>query len=196
LLMKYDPSYPLVKEVEEEIAQTKASIATAEEARYVNKTTDRDPTFEYLRQDRARTEADLASEVATASALANTIRGMQSEMVSLDLKAVQQAALLRETKANESNYLLYLNKREQERTSDALDQKRFANVAIAVPAYVPVLPAHSPFKIAFLGLFFAVLGGIGTGYLAELMDSSFRTPDEVAEFLNISVVTSVPRQAA
>ncbi len=121
---------------------------------------------------------------------------MQLEMVSLDRKAVKQAELLREAKANESNYLLYLNKREQERTSDALDQKRIANVAIAVPAYVPVLPAHSPLRVMLLGFLCAVLGGIGAGYLAELMDSSFRTPAEVADVLNISVVTSVPRQAA
>jgi uncharacterized protein involved in exopolysaccharide biosynthesis len=196
LLMKYDPSYPLVKEVEEEIAQTKEAIASAEEARYVNKTTDRDPTFEYLRQDQAKTEADLASEEATAIALVSTIHSMQRELVSLDVKAVQQAELLREVKANESNYLLYLNKREQERTSDALDEKRIANVAIAVPALVPALPARNPFKIAVLGFFIAVMGGIAAGYLAELMDPSFRTPDEVAEFLNISVVTSIPRQAA
>jgi uncharacterized protein involved in exopolysaccharide biosynthesis len=195
-LMKYEPSYPLVKEVEEEIAQTKEAIASAEEAKYVNKTTDRDPTFEYLRQDQAKTETDLASEEATAAALAKTIRGMQSELVSLDVKAVQQAELLRDAKANESNYLLYLNKREQERTSDALDQNRIANVAIAVPAYVPALPARSPLKVALLGLFIAVMGGIVAGYLAEFADPSFRTADEVAEVLNISVVTSVPRQAA
>jgi uncharacterized protein involved in exopolysaccharide biosynthesis len=196
LVMKYDPSYPLVKEMEEEIAQTKEAIASAEEAKYVNKTTDRDPTFEYLRQDQAKTEADLASEEASAAALASTIRSMRSEMVSLDVKAVQQAELLREAKANEGNYLLYLNKREQERTSDALDQKRIANVAIAVPAYVSVVPARSPLQVTFLGFFVAVLGGIGAGYLAELVDPSFRTPDEVAQVLNISVVTSVPRQAA
>jgi uncharacterized protein involved in exopolysaccharide biosynthesis len=194
--MKYDPSYPLVKEIEEEIAQTKTAIASAEEAKYVNKTTDRDPTFEYLRQDQAKTEADLASEEATASALVNTIHSMQLEMVSLDLKAVKQSELLRDVKANESNYLLYLNKREQERTSDALDNKRIANVAIAVPAEVPVLPAHSPLSIMFAGFWVALLAAIGAGYFAELMDPSFRTPDEVAEFLNISVVTSVPRQAA
>jgi uncharacterized protein involved in exopolysaccharide biosynthesis len=196
LVMKYDPSYPLVKEIEEEIAQTKTAIASAEEAKYVNKTTDRDPTFEYLRQDQAKTEADLASEEAAASALVNTIHSMQLEMVSLDLKAVKQSKLLRDVKANESNYLLYLNKREQERTSDALDSKRIANVAIAVPAEVPVLPAHSPLSIMFAGFWVALLAGIGAGYLAELMDPSFRTPAEVAEFLNISVVTSVPRQAA
>ena len=196
LLMKYDASFPLVKEAEEEIAQTKEAIANAEEARYVNKTTDRDPTFEYLRQDQAKTEADQASQEATAAALENTISSMQSQMVSLDVQAVKQAELLREAKANEGNYLLYLEKREQERTSDALDQKRIANVAIAVPAFVPVLPAHNPYSVMVAGFWFAVLGGIAVGYLAELLDPSFRTPDEVAEVLNIAMVASVPRQVA
>jgi uncharacterized protein involved in exopolysaccharide biosynthesis len=196
LLMKYDLSYPLVKEADEEIAQTKEAITHAEEAKYINTTTDRDPTFEYLRQDLAKTEADLASEQATAAALLNTIQGMRSEMVSLDVKAVKQGGLLRETKANEENYLLYLTKREQERTSDALDEKRIANVAIAVPAYVPVLTAYNPFSIMFLGFFCALLAGVGVGYLAELMDPSFRTPAEVEDMLKIRVLAAVPRQAA
>lgn len=196
LLMKYDPSFPLVKEIEEEISQTKEAIANAEEARYVNKTTDRDSTFEYLRQDQAKTEADLASEEATAAALKNSIRSMQSQMVNLDVKAVKQAELLREAKANEGSYLLYLEKREQERTSDALDQKRIADVAIAVPAFVPVLPAHNASSVMMAGFWFALLAGVAAGYLAELLDPSFRTPDEVAQVLNIAIVASVPRQVA
>lgn len=196
LLMKYEPSYPLVKEADAEIAQTKEAIDEAEKANYVNTTTDRDPTFDYLRQDQAKTEADLASEQATAAELLNTIHGMQSEMVNLDAKAVKQGALLREAKANEGNYLLYLTKREEERTSDALDEKRIANVAIAVPAYVPALPARSTSSIMFAGFFLALLGGIGAGYLAELVDSSFRTPAEVEEMLNITVLAAMPKQVA
>jgi len=193
LLAKYEPSYPLVQEADAEIEQTKKAIADAEEARYVNRSTDRDPTFEYLRQDRAKTEADLASEEATVAELINTINGMQSEMVSLDEKTVKQGALLREAKANEANYLLYLTKREQERTSDALDEKRIANVAIAVPAEVPALPSRSPISILIPGFFLALVGGIGAGYLAELVDPSFRTPAEVEEMLNISVLAAVPK---
>lgn len=196
LLTKYDPSYPLVKEADTEIEQTKEAIAEAEKTKYLNTTTDRDPTFEYLRQDRAKSEADLASEQATAAALLKTIQGMQSEMVSLDAKAVQHGALLREAKANEENYLLYLTKREQERTSDALDEKRIANVAIAVPAVVPALPAHSPFTIMFTGFLLAMLGGIGAGYLAELADPSFHTPSEVEQLLDVTVLAAVPKQVA
>lgn len=196
LLVKYDPSYRLVKEADAEIEQTQAAIDEAEKAKYINTTTDRDPTYEYLREDQAKTEANLVSERATADELQKTIYGMQSEMVNLDVTAVKQEALLREAKVNEANYLLYLTKREQGRTSDALDQKRIANVAIAVPADVPALPARSPLSVLVPGFFLALLGGIGAGYLAELADPSFRTPSEVEEILNITVLGAMPKQAA
>lgn len=196
LLMKYDASYPLVKEVEQEIEQTKEALAKAEAAKYVNTTTDRDQTYELLRQDQARTEADLAADQAKAQALSNTIRDMQLKMVDLDVKAVHRAALVREAKANEDNYLLYLTKREQERTSDALDEKRMANVAIAVPATVPVLPAHSPFAVILTGFILGLFVSIAAGYLAELADPSFRSPSEVEETLNIPILAAVPKRVA
>lgn len=196
LLMKYDPSYPFVKEVEQEIAETKEAIVTAEQAKYINTATDRDQTFEYLRQDLARTEADLASEQAGASALQTSIRDMQLQMVNLEAKSVQQAALVREAKANEENYLLYLTKREQERTSDALDDKRIANVAIAVPAEVPALPARSPMSVIFTGFWGAFFSAIAAGYLAELADATFRSPSEVEQILNIPILAAVPKRLA
>jgi uncharacterized protein involved in exopolysaccharide biosynthesis len=196
LTLKYDASYPLVKEVDEEIAETKEAIAKAEAAKYVNRTTDRDPTYEYLRQDQAKTEADLASQRATAAALVGSVHGMQMEMVKLDQQAVTQAGLLREAKADEGNYLLYLGKREQERTSDALDQKRIANVAIAVPAVTPVLPKYSPLLVMLLGLIAAFIFATGAAYIMEYIDPSFRTPQEVSETLSIPVLATMPRRAA
>ena len=196
LLVKYDPNYVLVKEVDEEIAETRDAIAKAGDLKYVNRTTDRDPTYEYLRQDLAKTEADLAAQRAASGALLNSIQGMRMEMVKLDQQAVTQSALLREAKADEGNYLLYLTKREQERTSDALDQKKIANVAIAVPAVVPLLPAHSPLLVMFVGLFAAIAFALASAYLAEYLDPSFRTPVEVSETLNLPVLATMPRKVA
>ncbi len=196
LLTKYEPSYPLVLEVDQEIAQTKAAISNAETTRYVNQTTDRDPTYEYLRQDRAKTEADLASQQATAAALNKTLAGMNADLISLDEKSIKQAALLRDAKATESTYLLYLSKRDQERTSDALDLRKIANVAIAVPASVPLLPAYSPLFVSFVGLILAVFLSIASAFAAEFFDSSFRTPSEVTDVLKIPVLAALPRRAA
>jgi uncharacterized protein involved in exopolysaccharide biosynthesis len=196
LLLKYEPDFPLVKEADQEIAETQEAIARAEQSKFVNQTTDRDPTYEFLREDKAKTEADLASEKATAGALVSSIQGMRAEMVTFDNDAVKQAALIREAKADEGNYLLYLGKREQERTSDALDQKRIANVAIAVPPVVPVLPKYSPWLVMFLGLFAAIFVAVGAAFVAEYLDPSFRTPEEVMETLKMPVLASMPKRAA
>jgi uncharacterized protein involved in exopolysaccharide biosynthesis len=196
LLVKFDESYPLVREADEEIAQTQAAIAQAKQMIYTNETTDRDPTREFLRQDFARTQADLVSQKANAAATANSLKSFRLQMADLDVKTVKQGALVREAKADEANYLLYLTKREQERTSDALDERRIADVAIAVPAVVPVLPAINPFTFGLLGFVFALLAGASSGFIAEHIDSSFRSPEEVTKTLNIPVLASVPRQAA
>ena len=196
LVAKFNDSYPLVREADEEISQTQAAIAQAKQMIYKNETTDRDPTREFLRQDIARTQADLVSQEATAGATAESLKSLRLQMADLDAKAVKQSALLRQAKADEANYLLYLTKREQERTSDALDERRIADVAIAVPPVVPALPAINPFTFALLGFLFALLAGASSGFLVEYIDSSFRSPEEVASTLNIPVLASVPRRAA
>jgi uncharacterized protein involved in exopolysaccharide biosynthesis len=196
LAMKYDPSYPLVQEADKEVAQTEAAIESARKQQYVNETTDRDPTFELLREDIAKAQTELAAQKATASALKQSIDSMQTELVKLDKKAVKQQDLLREVKADEANYLLYLSKREQERTSDALDKKRIGNVAIAVPPVMPVLPAYSPLLVMVIGCFMAICLSVGTAFVVDYLDSSFRTPAEVFETLRVPVLAFVPKQGA
>jgi len=196
LTTKYDPSYPLVQEVDQEIAQTQAAITSAEKLQYVNQTTDRDPGYELIREDIIRTRADLAAHQALASALENSIRGLQTQMVELDQRALQQADLARDVKTNEASYLLYVSKREQERTSDALDEKRIANVAIAVPPVLPILPWISPVLVMAIGVVLAAFASTAAAFVAEYLNPSLRTPAEVLEVLRIPVLASVPRQTA
>ncbi len=141
LALKYDPKYPLVQEADQEVAQAKEALGKAEQTKYVSESTDRDPTYELLREDAAKTEADLAAQRATVSATQRSIQSIQAQMVALDQLSLSQRDLQRQMKAAESNYLLYLGKREQERSSDALDITRISNVAIAIPPAVPVLPS-------------------------------------------------------
>jgi uncharacterized protein involved in exopolysaccharide biosynthesis len=196
LMMKWEPTYPLVQEVDQEIAETQAAIVSATKQQYVNQTTDRDPTFELIREDIAKTQADLAFHQATAGALEFSIHSLQLQMVDLDQKALQLTDLTRDIKANEANYLLYLSKREQERTSDALDEKRISNVAIAVPPVLPILPLVGPVLIVACGVVLAVFLSMGMAFLTEYLNPSLRTPDEVLEVLRIPVLASVPKQRA
>jgi uncharacterized protein involved in exopolysaccharide biosynthesis len=196
LAMKYEAGYPLVQEADQEVAQAKSAIAEAEKTRYVTETTDRDPTYELLREDLAKAQSDQAAQRATVAATIQSIASMQNEMVTLDRQALSQQDLLRDAKANENNYLLYLSKREQERTSDALDMKRIANVAIAVPPAIPVLPVFSWPMIFLIALGAAAVMSVATAYGLDYLDSSFHTPAQVVDMLGIPVVVGVSKKTA
>lgn len=196
LLLKYDPTYPLVKEADQEVTEAKAAIARAEKNPYVNQETDRDPTFELLREDLAKSQIDLAAQHANLAAIKRSIATLQSQMADLDRKSLTQQDLRRDVKVNEDNYLLYLSKREQERTADALDKTRIANVAIAVPPDIPALPSHSILFGMSVGVFLSTIMAIATAYIVDYFDPSFHTPAQVSEILEIPIVVAVPQNAA
>lgn len=194
--MKYDSRYPLVQEADQEIAETKAAITRAENTPYINQEIDRDPTYELLREDLAKAEVDLAVQRASLAAVKRGIQNMQTQMGDLDQKAITQQDLQRDLKANEDNYLLYLAKREQERTADALDQARIANVSVAVPPNMPAIPEYGFPLLLLIALASAFILSIGTAYTADYFDSSFHTPSEVADMLGIPIVVAMPKRTA
>jgi polysaccharide biosynthesis protein PslE len=196
LALKYDAQYPLVREADQEIAQTKAAISQAEGMTFVSQTTDRDPTFELVREDLAKTRADLGAQRANLTATKRSVQSIQEQMVVLDQQSIAQQDLLREAKAAENNYLLYLAKREQERTNDALDNTRIANVAIAVPPAIPVLPTLGWSTIIVMAFGVAVSLGVGLAYGMDYLDSSFHTPAQVIDILRVPVVITVAKKTA
>jgi uncharacterized protein involved in exopolysaccharide biosynthesis len=196
LRMKFDPDYPLVKEADEEVAQAQTALEAAQKMDFRAQTTDTDPTYELLREDLAKTRADLATQQASVTTLSQAVQKIKNQTVDLNQQLIAQQDLQREVKANEDGYLLYRHKRDQERSSDALDAKRVANVSLAVAPTVPILPAYNPLMVFVLGLLFSLIVSIGLGFVAEYLDPSFQTPAEVANVLQLPVLASFPKQAA
>ena len=196
LLLKYDPAFPLVKEADQEVRDDQAAVAKAEEKKYTAETSDRDPTYELLREDLAKSQVDLSGQRATLNATKRSVQSLRDEMVRLDQLSITQQDLQREVKAAESNYLLYLAKREQERTSNALDVTRIANVAIAVPPTIPALPVLSWPMVILTALVLAIVLSIGLAYTVDYFDPSFHTPEQLVEDLGIPVVVAFPRRRA
>jgi uncharacterized protein involved in exopolysaccharide biosynthesis len=196
LLMKYDDNYPLVKEADQELALARSAFEKAQSTKYVTENTNADATFELLREDLAKSQSDLAAQRARLAANKASIDSMQSQMVRIAEAGLDQSDLLRDQKANEENFLLYLSKREQERTSDALDKTRIENVAIATPPSIPVLPILSPAMVILLALIAALLVSTAWIYLMDYMDSSFHTPAQVIDIMGIPVVIAVSKKTA
>src|SRR6184192_3571128 len=193
LLTKFEPTYRPVQEVEEQIAQTREAIGSAEKTPLRDEITDRDPTYEALRSELARSKTELAAMEARAAAMSALVRTYRTESQQLDHKEVLHEAILRAAKSDEENYMLYLHKQEEARISDALDQQRFSNVVVAEPATVPFAPQGRWLLVVLLGGLIASLASVMLALVVDRWDPSFRTPDEVESFLGTPVVAAFPK---
>jgi uncharacterized protein involved in exopolysaccharide biosynthesis len=192
LMAKYDPSYRLVQDVDTEIGQTKAAIAQQEKAPLNDNTTDQNPVYTWVDQELAKAQSDLAGYQAQVAADTRIVRAYQQKALSYDQKGITQDDLVREVKAAESNFMLYIAKREQARIQDMLDERRVLNVIIAEPPTYAILSLYSPLLLISLALVFAAMIAGGAALVADYMDPSFRTPDEVRDFLEVPVFASIP----
>lgn len=192
LLEKFEPSYRSVQEVDAQIAQTRTALEAAEKSKLHDETTDQDPTFAWVRGELAKAKTDLAGYQAKAAAAAQSVTAYRETARQLAQKEVEQSDLMRNVKTGEENYVLYLQKEEEARISEALDRRRIINVAIAEPPMVPSLPSNPRSLTVAMGAIFALFISVGLAFIAEHVDPTFRTPDEVRSFLDIPVFASLP----
>lgn len=194
---KYDPSYRPVRELETEIAQTRASLAAEEKLPLRDETTDRDPTFDWVNEELAKATTDLASLRARAAATAEIARAYQDKAHRLGQDGIVEQDLIRDVKTQEGNYALYLQKQEEARISDALDSRGILNATIAETAAVPTLPSSPPWPLLFLvGSLTATVVSLGSAFTSEYLDPFLRTPREVEEFLGVPVLAAIPDNSA
>jgi uncharacterized protein involved in exopolysaccharide biosynthesis len=194
LLQRYDPTYPLVQEVNTQIAQTTAAIADAGRSGIREETTDEDPTHTLVTTEIAKAKADLMGLEARESAMTEALRSLQSKAMTLDHQSMIQQDLQRTVKSDEESFLLYQRKHEEARINDALDQRRIINAAIAEAAITPLTPVSLPLLTQLmLAVIVAGLSSLAIGFLCEYLDPSFRTPAEVQEYLDIPLLASFPK---
>jgi len=195
LLTKFEPNYRPVQEVEAQIAQTRETINAALKAPLRDETDDRDPTYESLRGELAKSKTELATLQARAAGTARLARAYRAESQQLDEKEVRQQDMIRAAKANEENYMLYLRKQEEARISDALDRQRISNVVVAEAATVPFKPQGRRLFIVILGGFFACIVSAMLAFAMDRWDPSFRTPEELQSFLGSPVLAAFPKNS-
>jgi uncharacterized protein involved in exopolysaccharide biosynthesis len=194
LLTKYQPTYPLVQEVDKQLTDTRASIASEESKPLRAETTDRNPTYSWINEELAKAKADESGLHARAAAIQTIVAKYKANAHELDQKGIVQQDLLRKMKTEEENYLLYQHKREEARMTDALDRTRILNVAIAEQPSIPAVPATSRWTVFLIGTLLALSISVGMAFTLEYANPSFRTPSEVLSELNIPVLAAVPKE--
>ena len=196
LLTKYEPTYRLVQEVDQQIADAKSAISGEQSKPIREETSDQDPNYQWVRGELTKAQADLSGLKARAASATAIAAQYHEAAQRLDRDGLVQQDLLQAAKTQEENYLLYVHKREEARISDALDQRGILNVAMAEQPVVPSIPSRSPLSVALLALLLGGAVSLSTAFVLDLVDSSFHTPAQVADVLKIPVVVAVPKRIA
>ena len=193
LLTKYDPSYRLVQEIDQKIAEAQSAIASEENKPAREETTDKNPDYQWIQSELTRAQAQVDGLKARASAASAIALQYQNAARQFSQSGIMQENLQRNAKTEEENYLLYVRKREEARISDALDERGILNVGLAEQPVVPALPSRSPVSMVMLSLLLACAVSFCSAFVADSVDPSFRTPDELAGYLEIPVLAALPK---
>jgi uncharacterized protein involved in exopolysaccharide biosynthesis len=192
LLAKYQPSYRPVQDINEKIADTQASIAQEESKPLREETTNQNTAYEWIRTERAKSEAELQGLLGRQSADSSILSSDNQNLHTLNVSAIQQQDLLRQAKTAESNYLLYLQKREEARISEELDARKILNVTVVQSAAVPTIHVHQRTKFALIGLIAALLLSLAVVLVSDFFDPRFRSLHELAATLDVPVLAAIP----
>jgi uncharacterized protein involved in exopolysaccharide biosynthesis len=192
LTTKFQPSYRLVQEVDEQIVQTKSAIDTEELKPLRDETTQDDPDFDWAHSERLKTEVELRGLAQKREVAREQISQYRTAAQKLEMNAVAQQDVEQQVKAAEEKYLLYSNKREEARIGDALDQNGLLNVGIAQQPRVPALPVWSFLAATCFSLIGACGFSTAIVFVNDYFAPSFRTAAEVFECLGSPVLASLP----
>jgi uncharacterized protein involved in exopolysaccharide biosynthesis len=190
-LTKFSPEYALVRETESQIAAAQSSVEAAQHAQIVHQTTDRNPSFDWLTQELAKSSSNLDATKAresTAATIAGKYR-LAAEHIAQEAQTEQD--LVRDARLQEDNYLLYVRKREEARMNDALDRLGIVNIAIAEQPSVPRIPVRSPARSLLLMLLVGFTISVPVAFTIDRLDPSFRTPDEIVLYLGTPVLAAL-----
>ncbi|HUG89370.1 MAG TPA: GumC family protein [Planctomycetaceae bacterium] len=173
LLTKFTGHHPLVKAVREQIAAAREILATPDAP--VEQTT------LAINPARQQLELQLLNEQTQAVALGARVAALdgQQQAVARRLRDLNEregriARLEQRVELLQASHHSYAEKREQARIDQALADSRITNVnVVQSPTYVSRPVAPNKKLVAALGLFVALVGGIGLAfgceYLPQLM---------------------------
>ncbi len=191
LVSKYLPGERIVTQLDQQIADTKKALQTAESSVATEEVSDVNPLRQSL-------ETELEQAVATEAGLAGRIQVMRAqngsyvrELEKLETLGPLELEYQRQMKVAESNYLLYAKKREEARISQRMDQQKIANVVLAEGPGFPVFPKSRGVQIVVTYILLLLLSTIAVA-LVSRMKQTVDTPWGLEEISSIPVLGTVP----
>ncbi len=168
----FNPDYPQVKEIQNQIDEAQSDLSSERE-----------------RAAKAITN-DYRAAVERENMLLQAFKDQQHDADLIAEKSVQYNILKREADTNKQLYVGLLEKLKETGVSTSM---KAANIRVIDPAYPPKKPdsPRIPLNLS-LAMLLGLSLGIGAAFLQEHLDNSFKTAGEIERFLQLPALASVP----
>jgi uncharacterized protein involved in exopolysaccharide biosynthesis len=195
LLVKFQPTDRVVREVNDQILTTTEALQKASKATSSEEATDVNPLRQTLESDLAKAKIDQAGRIALRKNLSEQVAQYQAQLTRLAGATAIHDDLARQVKQSEENYQLYAKKEEESRIGDALDKQKISNVSIAEAPIAPLTPnKNERLMVLVLGLSIGLLFSFGSAFVSELLRETFYSPRELETFTGVPVLATIPLQ--
>lgn len=134
--------------------------------------------------------AEAAAHAARREALQQEIAVLEERLAALPEREMMLAALTRERDVLEHTFLLLRSRYEDVRIAEAMRAPTVAIIDPAVPPENPVSPR--PMLNVALGAFLGLFLGLAAVFVWEFVDTTVKSPDEVAQLLGLPVLGRIP----
>lgn len=193
LLTKFTSNDRLVQQVDQQIADTKAALAKAQQMTSQEHDTDVNPVWQSVTQSIIQNETDREALKAKRLALAKQVGDLQNKLDSVEGSTVDFSTLRQKVADLENNYQLYTQKRDEAEIADAMNANRLLNVAVAQNPTYSVTPYRpKPVVDTVLGTFTALFFASFLVFFAEIGRNTFASSGEVEKTLRFPVLAEVP----
>jgi polysaccharide chain length determinant protein (PEP-CTERM system associated) len=192
LLKKYGKNHPKVMEVKSKINEVTSRLRSEVEKVISHEISTINPIHENIKQKLITLETDINALDAKEKALITTIDEYKSKLENLAEKELILARLTREVTSTEKMYNILLEKQQEAMISEAI---KIGNIRVVEPALVPTKPI-SPNKSRnlLIGVLVSLMVGVTLAFILEYLDHSFKTPEEIEEYLKLPVLGLIPKK--
>jgi uncharacterized protein involved in exopolysaccharide biosynthesis len=189
LLSRYQPTSNRIREIDARIAAAKAIVEHEDQTQVQETTNDLNPTWVDLDSRLAEAHAIAESTSANSRTLDAELKQANQGLGALTNDGLLIQRMQREVDGDKTAYLSYIQKGEEARAAEALNQRHVLNVSVAQPPTLPLRPAFPPLSI---GLAAAMLLGFAlalcAAYLEEKSDAKIYTARAVVEASGLPIV--------
>ncbi len=172
LSAKYQPNFPAVKQVQEQVKQLRAQLENAKERIVKN--------IETQYQVSRKREADLRSALGQSKGEA-----IAQNRVSVEFNLLKQKA--------ETDRKIYEDLQQRLQQAEVESDFRPTNVRIIESAFVPISPVK-PNKILNIGLSLVIGFGLGIGlaFFLEYLNNTINTAEDVERIVRLPSLGAIP----